>query len=75
MSKLIDRIKSVLGIGIKPKEVKQKTTKSVVAKPEVVIEEEKGTNPKARKPKDYKKVAKKRRKIQKLSRVANRSKK
>ena len=75
MSKLIDKIKSGLGIGVKPKEVEQKSTKSVVAKPEVVIEEEKGTNPKARKPKDYNKSAKKRRKIQKLSRRENRGKK
>ena len=73
MSKLIDKIKSALGIGIKPKEIKQKSTKSIVAKPDVVIEEEERENPKARKPKDYKESAKARRKIQKLSRRGNRS--
>ena len=73
MSKLIDRIKSVLGIGIKPKEIKQKSTKSFVAKPKVVIEEEERENPKTRKPKNYKESAKKRQKIQKLSRRGNRS--
>ena len=76
MSKLIDKIKSAFGV--KPKEVEQEEVKPVTTKPVASAEpvapvKKERKNTKARKPTNFMKLKKKRRKIKKPSRITNRS--
>ena len=67
MSKFINKIKSI--VGIKTKEVESRVVRTVVSPTE---KKEIKKNPKSRHPRNYMQSAKKKRKMQKFSRKANR---